>query len=47
MRTNPYQRRSEYRFQPSAACSSMRRSTLIGWWMVPTTGNSRWMPSRP
>lgn len=47
MRTKPYQRRIDSCLRSGAAFSSMRRSTLMGWWMVPTTGKSFWMPSRP
>ena len=39
IRRKPYQRRSERRLrQVGAAARSMRRSTVIGWWMVVTTG---------
>lgn len=47
IRTKPYHLLSESFLRSGAAFSSIRRSTLIGWWMVPTTGNSFWMPSRP
>ena len=48
IRTNPYQRRLDSRDRPLAASSSIRRSTLIGWWMLVTTGSpSRSRPSMP
>ena len=48
IRTNEYQRRLASRDQPAAAASSIRRSTLIGWWMLVTSGRpSRAMPSMP
>ena len=43
IRTNPYQRRRENRSSGPRAARSMRRSTLIGWWMLATSGS----PSRP
>ena len=43
IRTNPYQRRRESRPSGPRAAISMRRSTLIGWWMLATSGS----PSRP
>jgi hypothetical protein len=42
IRTNPYHRRLDSRARPVAAASSIRRSTLIGWWMLVTSGR----PSR-
>ena len=48
MFVNEYQRRSVSRLYGVAACSSSRRrSTVIGWWIVASSGKSRWMPSRP
>ena len=48
MLVNEYQRRSVSRLYDVAACSiSSRRSTVIGWWIVASSGKSRWMPSRP
>ena len=48
IRTKPYQRRLDSRAKPVAAASSIRRSTLIGWWMLVTSGRpSRAMPSMP
>ncbi len=53
IRTNEYQRRLPMRLSDrwvigAAAASSIRRSTLIGWWMLVTSGSpSRGMPSIP
>ena len=48
IRTNPYHRRLDSREKPLAAASSIRRSTLIGWWMLVTSGRPRRaMPSMP
>ncbi len=48
IRTNPYQRRLDSRDRPLAAASSILRSTLIGWWMLVTSGRPRRaMPSMP
>ena len=48
IRTNPYQRRRESAVSGPAAARSMRRSTLIGWWMLVTSGSpSRRTPSIP
>ena len=49
MLVNEYQRRSVSRlYQPSACSISSRRSTVMGWWMVLSTGRpSRSMASRP
>ena len=43
MSTKAYQRRSVSRlYQLSAASISRRRSTVIGWWIVPSTGRPSW-----
>ena len=49
IRVKPYQRRTEARrCQSGAASSSSCRSTVIGWWMVVTSGEpTRSRPSRP
>ena len=48
IRTKPYQRRLDSRAGPRASASSIRRSTLIGWWMLVTSGSpSRARPSIP
>ena len=48
IRTKLYQRRRDSRASPRVAASSIRRSTLIGWWMVVTSGSpSRSTPSSP
>jgi NAD(P)-dependent dehydrogenase (short-subunit alcohol dehydrogenase family) len=38
IRTKLYQRHLESLLSPFAAATSMRRSTLIGWWMLVTSG---------
>ena len=48
IRTNEYQRRFGTSRRPLACSSSIRRSTLIGWWMLVTSGRpSLRMPSIP
>ena len=48
IRTNPYQRRRDSRSRRPRAARSIRRSTLIGWWMLATSGSAgRLRPSRP
>ena len=48
IRTNPYQRRLDSRAIPRACASSIRRSTLIGWCTLVTSGSpSRGIPSIP
>src|SRR5947209_791812 len=48
IRTNPYQRRLDSRAIPRASESSIRRSTLIGWCTLVTSGSpSRGTPSSP
>ena len=48
MRTKLYQRRRDSRVSPRVAASSIRRSTLIGWWMLVTSGSPRrGTPSSP
>ena len=48
IRTNPYQRRLDSARSRPADARSMRRSTLIGWWMLATSGSpSRRTPSSP
>ncbi len=49
IRVKAYQRRSDSRFsRPGAASSSTCRSTVIGWWIVVTSGKPcRARPSRP
>ena len=45
IRTKEYQRHLDSRDRPRAAASSIRRSTLIGWWMLVTSG--RPSPAQP
>ena len=48
IRTNPYQRHLDSRAIPRACSSSIRRSTLIGWCTLVTSGSpSRGIPSIP
>ena len=48
IRTNPYQRRLDSAVSRPDDARSIRLSTLIGWWMLVTSGNpSRRMPSIP
>jgi hypothetical protein len=48
IRTKEYQRHLDSRDRPRAAASSIRRSTLIGWWMLVTSGRpARRSPSSP
>ena len=48
IRTNPYQRRLDSAVSRPADARSMRLSTLIGWWMLATSGSpSRRTPSKP
>ena len=49
MRVKPYQRRSvRFLTGPEAWASSTRRSTVMGWWIVPSTGKPMARrPSRP
>ena len=48
IRTKEYQRHLPTRAQPRDEASSIRRSTLIGWWMLVTRGRpSRASPSIP
>src|SRR5271157_3870290 len=48
IRTNPYQRRRDSAVSQPAAARSMRLSTLIGWWMLATSGSPRRRtPSKP
>ncbi len=47
MSTKLYQRRSvSFLYQLSAASISRRRSTVIGWWIVPSTGMPSWRSMR-
>src|SRR5579863_3168106 len=43
IRTKPYQRRRDSRSSPRSEARSICRSTVIGWWMLVTSGS----PSRP
>ena len=48
IRTNPYQRRLDRAVSLRDDARSIRRSTLIGWWMLVTSGSpSRRTPSIP
>ena len=48
IRTNPYQRRLDSAPSRLADARSIRLSTLIGWWMLVTSGSpSRRTPSIP
>ena len=49
MARNPYQRRNVSRRRQFSACSrSSARSTVIGWWQVPSSGHpSAITPSSP
>ena len=48
IRTKPYQRHLDSFASPRAAPSSIRRSTLIGWWTLVISGSpSRRTPSSP